>query len=105
MENRKPPSSRASFSGPLFFAVAPRSPVGKLVAGLLTLTFAVLALLMFGVILAGAVVLAAVGVLILSLKRPRNASASERRIGRVIEGEHTIVSVEERRRPTPDRRP
>lgn len=78
--------------------------MGKLAAGLLTLAFAVLALLMFGVILAGAVVLAVVGGLVLTLKRPRTPPVSERRPGRVIEGEHTVLSVDGRGQPRPSRR-
>jgi hypothetical protein len=105
MENRNSQPSRSSLNGPLLFAVVPTSLVGKFVAALLTLTFAALALLMFGVILAGAVILAAVGVLILMLKRPRTTFPPDRRLGQLIEGEHTVESVDGRSRPSPrDRR-
>lgn len=95
MENHRSSPSRAQSNAPFFFAVAPRSPVARFAAGLLTLTFAVLALLMFGVILAGAVVLAVVGVLVLALKRSGARPTPNQQLGRVIDGEHTVESVDE----------
>ena len=93
MDKQNSSRSRASSAAATFFVVAPRSPLGKVVAGVLALGFAVSALMMFGIILAGALVLAMLGALTLMVRRPK--PDRERRIGRVIDGEHTILSIDE----------
>ncbi len=98
MDKQRVPPAQRGVHVRNFYAVAPRSALGRALASLLLLTFAVLVLLFFGVFLAAAAVAAAVGAVVLMLKpsRAMPRSTPRSRPGRIIDGEHTVERIEER---------